>query len=147
VLGERLPAIALLLALIQLGSATPGAGQQGPRSTRANISPARLRQDLYRLADDSMMGREPGSPGNWKAAAYVADEFRRLGLHPAGDSGSYFQHVPLSVVHVNQRAILEVDGTPLEPGSDFLPSRLTTRPLHLDGAEAIYGGDARDSLH
>ena len=147
-LGEHLPAIALLLALIQLGSAAPGAAQQRPGPAPADISPARLQRDLYRLADDSMMGREPGSLGNWKAAAYVAAEFRRLGLHPAGDSGSYFQHVPVSVVQVSQRARLEVDGTRLEPGTDFLPSTwLTTRPLHLDGTEAIYGGDARDSLH
>ena len=107
-----------------------------------------MRQDLYRLADDSMMGREPGSLGNWKATAYVAAEFRRLGLRPAGDSGTYFQRVPLSVVHVNERAELEIAGARLEPGTDFLPAIwLATRPLHLHGTEVIYGGDAGDSLH
>jgi peptidase M28-like protein len=143
----------LLVGLIELGLAGPGAGQQRSGSapvsiSPVSISPARLRQDLYRLADDSMMGREPGSSGNWKATAYVAGVFRRLGLRPAGDSGTYFQRVPLSVTRVSERAVLEVDGTRLKPGSDFLPAIwLTTRPLRLDLAEAIYGGDARDSLH
>lgn len=60
------------------------------------VSAARLRADLYRLASDSMMGREPGSLGNARAADYVAAEFHRLGLEPAGDSGTYFQPVPLA---------------------------------------------------
>ena len=72
-----------------------GAAQQQEATAPSPISPARLREDLFRLADDSMMGREPGSLGDFKAAAYVADRFRRLGLRPAGDSGTYFQRVPL----------------------------------------------------
>ena len=47
------------------------------------------------LASDDMQGREAGTPGYDKAAAYVADEFRKLGLEPAGDQNSYFQNVPL----------------------------------------------------
>jgi hypothetical protein len=41
-----------------------------------------------------MMGRQPGEAGNYKAAEYVASEFRRLGLEPAGENGTYFQTVP-----------------------------------------------------
>lgn len=46
---------------------------------------------LY-LADDKLEGRETGSAGHRKAAAYVAGEFERAGLRPAGTEG-YFQPV------------------------------------------------------
>ena len=53
-----------------------------------------LRTHVYQLADDSMRGRRAGERGNVRATAYVADVFRRLGLRPAGDSGSFFQTLP-----------------------------------------------------
>ncbi|MEW4528575.1 M20/M25/M40 family metallo-hydrolase [Maioricimonas sp. JC845] len=43
------------------------------------------------LASDTLEGRESGSAGGRAASAYIADHFRRLGLKPAGDDGSYFQ--------------------------------------------------------
>src|SRR5689334_5672290 len=46
------------------------------------------------LADDKLEGRSTGSPGHLKAAEYVAREFERAGLKPAGTDG-YFQPVRL----------------------------------------------------
>ncbi|MFQ5690115.1 MAG: M28 family peptidase [Gemmatimonadota bacterium] len=48
------------------------------------------------LADDALEGRLAGSRGARCAAAYIAGEFRRLGLVPAGEEGGYFQSVPLA---------------------------------------------------
>src|SRR5438105_5640992 len=39
------------------------------------------------LADDSLQGRETGSPGHRRAAEYVVSEFRKSGLEPAGTNG------------------------------------------------------------
>jgi hypothetical protein len=39
------------------------------------------------LADDALEGRETGSAGHRQAARYVATEFERAGLEPAGTSG------------------------------------------------------------
>src|ERR1035438_4380273 len=44
------------------------------------------------LADDKLEGRNTGSAGHRKAAAYVAGEFERAGLKPAGVDG-YLQPV------------------------------------------------------
>ena len=41
------------------------------------------------LADDGMEGRLTGTPGYDRAAAYVAGEFQKLGLKPAGTNGFY----------------------------------------------------------
>ncbi len=78
-----------------------GARALQPNSTIAAqtdpaITESDLRRRLYIFADDSMQGRAAGSPGHERATAYLARELARLGLVPAGDSGSYFQRVPLS---------------------------------------------------
>jgi Zn-dependent M28 family amino/carboxypeptidase len=39
------------------------------------------------LADDSMEGRNTGSPGHKRAAEYVAAQFQKAGLEPAGTNG------------------------------------------------------------
>ncbi len=77
----------LLLALL----ATEAVGAQ---STTSDITTKDLEYRLKIIADDSMMGRESGSKGDYTAAEYIASEFRRLGLEPAGEGGTYFQTVP-----------------------------------------------------
>jgi Zn-dependent M28 family amino/carboxypeptidase len=48
------------------------------------------------IADDSMMGRDTPSRGLELTAKYVADQFRRFGLKPGGDSGTYFQRYAIT---------------------------------------------------
>ena len=57
------------------------------------ISESSVRRVLSVLAADSMEGRETGTRGANKAAAFIAAEMKALGLVPGGDSG-YFQRVP-----------------------------------------------------
>jgi Zn-dependent M28 family amino/carboxypeptidase len=54
-----------------------------------------LRSHLEFLADDALEGRRPGTRGGELAAKYIAAQFGRLGLQPAGDSGTYYQHVTI----------------------------------------------------
>ena len=44
------------------------------------------------LANDSMNGRDTGSPEHRKAAEYIAAEFKKAGLEPGGTHG-YFQPI------------------------------------------------------
>ena len=52
------------------------------------------------LANDGMEGRDTGSPAYERAAHYVAAEFEKSGLKPAGEKG-YFQSVPMRRVQLN----------------------------------------------
>ncbi|GAM99602.1 peptidase M28 [alpha proteobacterium U9-1i] len=45
------------------------------------------------LSNDAMEGRDTGSPGYDRAAAYVAARLERAGLRPAGDNGTFFQNI------------------------------------------------------
>jgi Zn-dependent M28 family amino/carboxypeptidase len=71
------------------------------------------------LADDSMEGRNTGSPAHKRAADYVAAQFRRAGLEPAGDTAarSYIQPVSFNTRRiVEQRSSLAlVRNGSLEP--------------------------------
>ena|ERR1035438_9443093 len=55
------------------------------------------------LANDSMEGRNTGSPGHLKAARYIASEFERAGLKPAGAEGGYLQPVEFDVKQLDER--------------------------------------------
>jgi hypothetical protein len=122
---------------------------QAPRpsrttSTRAAISADDLRSRLFLIADDSMMGRQPGEAGNYKAAEYVASEFRRLGLEPAGENGTYFQTVPFVLMAPDADSYLEVDGSRLSLGADILLVGAATTLRTIAGAQAVYGGMVGD---
>jgi hypothetical protein len=53
------------------------------------------------LANDGMEGRNTGSPGHRRAADYVAAEFRRAGLVPAGSEG-YIQPVAFKTRQIDE---------------------------------------------
>jgi hypothetical protein len=95
---------------------------------------------LYIFADDSMMGRRGGTVYNLKATDYIANEARRMGLEPAGDSGTYFQTVPLVRTTTDTASTLEVAGATLKAYQDFAPLVLRGVPRSLDGAPVVYGG-------
>ncbi|HEY3280336.1 MAG TPA: M20/M25/M40 family metallo-hydrolase [Gemmatimonadales bacterium] len=111
-----------------------------PETTKPAITAADLMSRLYVYADDSMMGRATGTEYNLKATAYIAAEVRRLGLVPAGDSGGYFQNVPLVKRELDPQARLAVDGATLRLWEDYLPRDQggPTRPI--DGAQAVFAG-------
>jgi hypothetical protein len=95
------------------------------------------------LADDKLEGRNTGSEGYQKAATYVAGEFERAGLQPAGTSG-YFQPVKFQ-----SRAIIEKDSS-LTLVRDGKEERLTlgedgfigmrVDPANVVEAPAVFAG-------
>ena len=103
---------ALALALAPLASQQIGKGAapqsvtpeiQGlPAEARAaadSIDSEKIRAHVRFLSLDLLEGRGPGTRGGELAAQYIATQFALDGLEPAGDDGTYFQHVPLYAVH------------------------------------------------
>lgn len=83
--------------LLALTTAAPLAAQSADlRAAAASITPADVARRINIIADDSMGGRDTPSPGLEKTAQYVADEFKRFGLKPAGENGTWFQRYNIS---------------------------------------------------
>ncbi len=55
-----------------------------------NISEKKLHKHISYLASDKMKGRCTGSPEEILASAYIAKQFKKIGLTPKGDDGTYF---------------------------------------------------------
>jgi hypothetical protein len=81
------------------------------------ISAELATKHLSILASDEFEGRETGKPGADKAAHYIADEFKALGLQPIVN-GSYFFDVAV-VQNAFKINSLAVNGTALTSGKDF----------------------------
>lgn len=65
------------------------------RRAAETITPESLRQGVFTIADDSMMGRATPSPGLEMTAAWIAGEFAKAGLRPGGDDGGWQQRYPV----------------------------------------------------
>ncbi len=89
----------LLVPLLGFLPTTASAQKPTPPPPAARVAAALsadvLRGHLEFLADDALEGRAPGTRGGELAQKYIASQFRRLGLQPAGDSGTYYQRVPI----------------------------------------------------
>lgn len=91
-------------------------------------SGGRIRRHMEVLASDDMQGREAGTAGYRKAAAYVAAQFADIGLQPFGDDGSYYQNV-------------EFFDTRLQPGSELLALQRGKEVLTLEaGTDFVRSG-------
>src|ERR1700741_1923863 len=76
--------LSLLLLAATLRAATP------------SVDADRLLDHIKFLASDDLKGRAAGSPELDKAADYIAQQFKEMGLRPGGDDGTWFQ--PFQVV-------------------------------------------------
>ena len=122
------------------------ASSQAPKTSV--ITPANLRTQLFIIADDSMGGRDPGSKGNFLTAEYVAAQWKKAGLKPAGDNGTWFQTVPFVIQRLDERGTMSAGTTVLRAGVDFVPaSWIPSRARNFAATPSVYGGDARDSTH
>jgi len=112
-----------LLTLAAFGLVTGACAQQNKTAVKYGqiITADLARKHLDIIASDAFEGRETGKPGADKAAHYIADQFKGLGLQPIVN-GSYFFDVPVvqSSFKVNS---FTVNGTALASGKDFFAGR------------------------
>jgi hypothetical protein len=89
----------------------PLAAQTGsplPRAA-ATITEGDVMRRVGVIAADSMLGRATPSPGLERTAEYVASEFQRAGLRPAGAKGSYLQRFAVTRWTVDtSRSVVEL---------------------------------------
>jgi hypothetical protein len=114
-----------------------------PQVFATTITEADMKRHLYILAGPEMEGRETATPGQKKAAAYIENQFRQLGLEP-GNNGSYQQ-----VFNVYQDSLLhatiEVNGTSFALDRDFAFLNLgQALNATYRFSEAVFAGYGKD---
>ncbi len=104
----------------------------------ATITADDLKRHLFVIAGPEMEGRDTPSPGLEKAANYIENHFKSLGLVP-GNQGSYRQQYPLykdSMVSTQ----LQVNGTEFELTKDFQPNTNVNYTAQMRFSEVVFAG-------
>jgi hypothetical protein len=114
--------IYFLFVCLPLFSAAQKASKKkdSPQTFASTISVEDLKKHLYIIASKEMGGRDTPSPGLDKAADYIENHFKSLGLIP-GNNGSYRQKYPVYKDSMLSTS-LKVNGTAFELSKDFVPS-------------------------
>jgi len=113
-----------------------------PRPTTTPVTVQDLMTRLYIFADDSMLGREAGTPGHIRGTDYIESELRRIGAAPGGDGSTFRQDFVLETMAV--KASLAVAGEEL--GADhflpFPPVGLPDvgAPFAAENVNVVFGG-------
>ncbi|WP_053334357.1 M28 family metallopeptidase [Gemmatimonas phototrophica] len=109
-----------------------------PRPTTGAITSQDLMTRLYIFADDSLGGRDVGTEGHYKATTYIAGELKRLGIKPMGDSGTYFQTLPLKTRRVDRMSSFVAGGATATLGQEWAFSG--AQNITTNDAEVFFAG-------
>lgn len=137
--------LSLRAALAVLVSAAALAAQTQPLPARiaASLTAHGLKADVSFLASDALEGRGTPSRGLDVAAEYIAAQFRRAGLEPAGDD-DYFQTANFLSVTPNTgmlRLVIESGGKQVAASSGQM-ALTDPAALDVDGAAAYLADPA-----
>ncbi|WP_426255524.1 M28 family metallopeptidase [Sphingomonas sp. DC2300-3] len=143
----RIPGALAALTLVASAPAQTGPTNMAAADTAAILpaDQAAMRTHVMFLASDALRGREAGTPDYDVAAQYVAAQFQAAGLRPAGDAGSYLQHVPLTIYKAASEGTMRwTDAAgrtrPLVFGTDYIPSPNPARADTSVTAPVVFAG-------
>jgi hypothetical protein len=125
--------LSLCGAIIARAQKTPD-----PRPFAKVITAEELKRHLYIVAGADFEGRETATEGQHKAAAYIENHFRSIGLQP-GNGDSYQLPYPVyqdSLIN----AALSVNDQPFTLNQDFFALPATNNNLSLLGSDVVFAG-------
>jgi Zn-dependent M28 family amino/carboxypeptidase len=136
--------VAHKLSLLLLASSLASVSRGREADPAPEVSADRIKAHIASLASDRLEGRGPGTRGEILATEYIGAEFKKAGLKPLGERGTYLQPVPLVRVVTSRKATLRaVKGAatldiPCEEG--FSGTSQTQKELEVFDAEAVFVG-------
>ncbi len=108
------------------------------------ISAERIKADVTYLASDRLEGRGPGTRGEELTTEYLANEFKKAGLKPLGERGTYLQPVPLVRVVTSPKSTLQAtkgnETLDFFAGDEFSGTSQMQTELEQFDAEAVFVG-------
>ena len=97
-----------------------------------------LKKDLYALADAHFRGRSAGTIDELKASMWLGEQYRALGLLPAGDDGSYFQYFNMWHNHIADQSTISINNQSLALWKDVTVAQMANAQID---APILYLGD------
>src|SRR3954468_6814560 len=104
----------------------------------STITPDDLKSKLSVIAGAQMEGRETAMPGQKKAAAYIENFFKQLGLQP-GTSGGYQLNFAVYQDSVLSTS-LKINGSELHAGQDYNMSANTAIKSYFKDTSVVFAG-------
>src|SRR4051812_45439403 len=140
-----LAALGALVACNASDSSNSASATVTPQAAAAaeSISGASMLQHIRNLADDSLEGRAPGTPGEAKAVAYIEGQFKALGLAPGNPDGTYQQKVEMIGYTPHPTASFTVGGKtiPMRFKDDFVANSRHDRPeTKVENSDIVFVG-------
>jgi Zn-dependent M28 family amino/carboxypeptidase len=129
------------LALTAAPALTAQARASDADRLAAAVSGSALSAHIRYLSDDLLEGRAPATRGGLLAAKYVAAQFERMGLVPAGDSGTWYHRIPV-ITHVPDPAFAERTPAahPLAYKTDYIAWAMRNDTLVHAAADLVFVG-------
>ncbi|MET0635545.1 MAG: M28 family peptidase [Chitinophagaceae bacterium] len=129
----------IILPLL-LGACTFASAQKksNPATFAGSITADDMQKHLYTIASKEMEGRDTPSPGLEKAASYIENKFRSLGLTP-GNGESYRQYYPIYRDSMTS-TYLKVNGKSFDLSIDFQPNININHTFAYRFSEVVFAG-------
>lgn len=114
------------------------AQDKNAKRSASTIKPKELKQKLTIIAGADMEGRETATEGQRKAAAYIENYFKSLGLQP-GNGNSYQMYFPV-YMDTSSTSSLTVNGTAYSVVQDFKFNSAAVPAGNWQANEIVFAG-------
>ena len=105
----------------------------------AKIDIQTIKDATAALSSDEMEGRGTMQPGGDKAANWIADRFKSLGLKPLGDKASYLQKIDFKETAPTAETALTIGEEKLGFGTDFSVMPMNNGNTEVSGEMVFVG--------
>lgn len=129
-----------MLLLMAMAATTAASAQKiaDPRPFATTITSDDLKKHLYIVAGKEMQGRETTTEGQRKAAAYIENQFKTLGLQP-GNNGNFQLSFPVFQDSLIE-ATIDVNGKRFSGTKDFFYNLSVSNSSTLLTSEVVFAG-------
>jgi Zn-dependent M28 family amino/carboxypeptidase len=143
----RIRIASIVAAALALGAIAAAPVDSPPHpETTGSLNTADLNARVRAIADNRFEGRGPGTPAGERAAQWIADEMKRIGLKP-GNKGSYFQTVPAVTITLDAaKSSLSIAGPDGDKRLAFADEAVWWTPryeqqdVRIDRAPLVFAG-------
>ncbi len=143
--NSRILVVLLIYLNFSCSTNNPKFSNENEKATHyaATITLDELKEGVYEISSDAYEGRNTGEPGQKKAAQFLKDSYKSIGIESAYRSDDYFQEIPASFLPEDIKASENV--VAYIEGSEF-PNEILVLSAHydhigMDGEEVFNGAD------